>query len=79
MARKQVDFSVRVRTLNAGGLNGGQTPQMLSEEMKHEYPASDGWELVSVQNIQLSADGVSVLLFFSKYADEEVEVKSKTK
>ena len=64
---KQVDFDVRVFTLNPGGINGGFTHGGMVEYVKENYPAADGWEVRSVENVQMSADGVSVLVFLAKY------------
>lgn len=74
---KQVDFALRVRTLNPGGINGGYTPETLTEWAKKEYPFEHGWKLESVQHTQTSADGVSVLLVFTKWAEEVPSLKAK--
>jgi hypothetical protein len=64
---KQVDFDVRVFTLNPGGINGGYTHEGMVAFVKANYPSKDGWEVRSVENVQMSADGVSVLVFLAKY------------
>lgn len=74
---KQINFALRVRTLNPGGVNGGYTPEMLTEWAKKEYPFEQGWKLENVQHTQTSADGVSVLLVFTQWADDTVSTKAK--
>jgi hypothetical protein len=74
---KQIDFALRVRTLNPGGVNGGYTPENLTAWVKSEYPFEDGWKVENVLHTQTSADGVSVLLFLARYADDSVSVKTK--
>ena len=75
--KKQVDFAVRVLTLNPGGINGGYTSRGATERILSEHPFSEGWEINSIQNVQMSADGVSVLLLLVKYETDTVSVKSK--
>lgn len=72
---RQVDFALRVRTLNPGGVNGGYTPESLTEWVKTAYPFEDGWKVESVLHTQTSADGVSVLLFLARYVDDVVSAK----
>lgn len=74
---KQVDFALRVRTLNPGGINGGYTPESLTEWVKQNYPFERGWKVESVLHTQTSADGVSVMLFLAKYEDDTVSTKTK--
>jgi hypothetical protein len=66
---KQIDYAVRIRTINAADVNGAITPDQMSAWGKTEYPPKLGWELKSVEHIQTSADGFSVLLFFARYED----------
>lgn len=68
---KQIDFAIRIRTINAADVNGALTPDQLSQWAKKEYPFKDGWKLESVEHIQSSADGFSVLLFFARYTNAE--------
>ena len=75
--KRQVDFAVRVLTLNPGGINGGYTSRGATERILSEHPFSEGWEIVSTQNVQMSADGISVLLLLVKYETDTVSVKSK--
>ena len=75
--KRQVDFAVRVLTLNPGGINGGYTSRGATERILSEHPFSEGWEINSIQNVQMSADGVSVLLLLVKYETDTVSVKSK--
>jgi hypothetical protein len=74
--KKQVDFAVRLLTLNQGGINGGFTSQGATQKIMTEHPFSDGWEIESIQHVQLSADGVSVLLLLVKYETDTVSVKT---
>lgn len=74
---KQVDFAIRVRTMNPGGVNGAYSSEGLTEWVKQNYPASDGWKVESVQYTQTTADGVSVLLFLAKYENDTVSAKVK--
>ena len=74
--KKQVDFAVRLLTLNPGGVNGGYTSRGATERILSEHPFSDGWEIHSVQNVQMSADGVSVMLLLVKYEIDTVSVKT---
>lgn len=72
---KQVDFDVRVLTLNPGGINGGYTHEKMVEFVKANYPYELGWKVESVANIQMSADGVSVMLFLARYESDTVSSK----
>ena len=74
---KQVDFDVRVLTLNPGGINGGFTHQSAVAFVKENYPVELGWRVESVQNIQMSADGVSILFFLTRWEDNTVSAKAK--
>lgn len=74
---KQVDFAVRVLTLNPGGINGGFTSQGATQKIMQEHPFSEGWKIESIQNVQMSADGISVMLLLVKYADDTVSAKTK--
>jgi hypothetical protein len=66
---KQVDFDVRVFTLNPGGINGGFTHEGMVAYIKEHYPFKSGWKVESVSDVQMSADGISVLVFLAKYVD----------
>ena len=74
---KQVDFAVRVATFSAGGLNGSYTANQMVEVMKKEYPFSDGWQLDKVEHVQLTVDGETVLLAFTRWTDDTVSTKAK--
>jgi len=74
---KQIDFAVRVLTLNPGGINGGYTSQGATQKIMLEHPFSDGWQVDSIQNVQMSADGISVMLLLVKYESDTMPTKSK--
>ena len=67
MNKRQIDFDVRVLTRNQGGINGAFRHEQMVEWIHQEYPTHLGWEVANVENIQLSADGVSVMLFLARY------------
>jgi hypothetical protein len=74
---KQIDFAVRVITLNQGGINGGFTSQGATQKIMLEHPFSEGWQVHSIQNVQFSADGISVMFLLVKYESDTVSSKSK--
>lgn len=74
---KQVDFDVRVLTLNPGGINGAFTHDSAVAWVKENYPYAQGWKVETVQHIQMSADGVSILFFLTKWVDDMVSAKAK--
>ena len=70
---KQVDFDIRVLTLNPGGINGGFTHETAVAFIKENYPAALGWRVESVEHVQMSADGISVLFFITRWLEEALK------
>lgn len=75
--KRQVDFDIRYNTFSAGGLNGAYTPAQLVAILKDKYPSEDGWQLDKCEHVQFSVDGETVLLVFTKWADDVVSTKAK--
>jgi len=74
---KQVNFAVHVATLNQGGINGGMTSEGFTAWIKQQHPFESGWKIDSVQSIQNTADGISVVALVTQWTDEQSAKVSK--
>lgn len=72
--RKQTDFDYRVYPV--GNTEGNYNHLQLSAEIREEY-LQNGWEVLSTENLQVSANVIYLAVSLVKYEDipEDQEVK----
>lgn len=68
MSRKQVDFDIRVFDVTNDASQGGMTHEQVSAFVRVNYLAS-GWEVLGVENTQVSANHVFFAVYLVKYED----------
>lgn len=73
---KQVNFAVHIATLNPGGINGGMSSEGFTNWIKQLHPFEDGWRIDSVNFIQNTADGTSIVALVTQWKDDSVSIKS---
>ena len=75
--RKQVDFTIVSRTItgmtnpNVGSMGLGD----FRDYVKHTYPFSDGWEILSMESIHLNPtgldpEGLTFVVYLVKYEND---------